>query len=363
MAIRRFLERDVTQVAELHRRVFDVAPQSSPELLRAYRRYFGDVFLQDGETQRLSLVCEDERGRISGFLGAVPRRLASGGEQLLGAVSSQFVVDARDRSNLVGVKLLQEFFRGPQDVSIADEARGHAARIWEGLGGSTSALYSTHWIRPLRPFELAASVLRSRPDTARFAPRPRALVRAIDRLARRLVPRVEPRPTPRVEGEAAPVDAFVRHLPGLVGRDVLRPVHDERSLGWALSRACGGAGAPPVQSVLVRSARGDVVGVYVFRAEPDGIGDVLHVSALPAFQADVLEHMFHRAYRDGALAMAGRIEPGLMQALSDAQALFHRRGPRMLVHARRPEHAMAFDAGRAVFSRLEGEFCLRFTPP
>jgi hypothetical protein len=35
-------------------------------------------------------------------------------------------------------------------------------------------------------------------------------------------------------------------------------------------------------------------------------------------------------------------------------------GPWVLVHARDPEFVRAFEHGDAFFSRLEGEWCLRF---
>jgi hypothetical protein len=70
--------------------------------------------------------------------------------------------------------------------------------------------------------------------------------------------------------------------------------------------------------------------------------------------------MFHDAWRRGMSALSGRLEPRLLQALSDRYALFHRRGPWMLIHARRPELVSAFERGKAFFSRLEGEISLRF---
>jgi hypothetical protein len=49
-----------------------------------------------------------------------------------------------------------------------------------------------------------------------------------------------------------------------------------------------------------------------------------------------------------------------MQVLSDKYCLFHRRGPWLLVRARRPELLTAFQTGRAAFSLIDGEWSLRF---
>ena len=79
-----------------------------------------------------------------------------------------------------------------------------------------------------------------------------------------------------------------------------------------------------------------------------------------ATRREVLDHLFYHAWRQGAVAVTGRLDPRFMQALSDKYCLLHRRGPWVLVKANKPELVRAFETGTAWFSRLDGEWSLRF---
>src|SRR6185369_3355824 len=151
--VRSFIADDVPQVAELHRRLYRANEQPSPELEHSYRGFFQDVYLNNPwYDERLGpLVCEDGGGKIIGFLGVMPRPMRMGGRTIRAAVSSMWMVDPNHRAGLAAVQLLKAFLSGPQDLSYADESTGPSRKLWERLGGTTSLLYSMHWVRPLRP--------------------------------------------------------------------------------------------------------------------------------------------------------------------------------------------------------------------
>jgi hypothetical protein len=54
------------------------------------------------------------------------------------------------------------------------------------------------------------------------------------------------------------------------------------------------------------------------------------------------------------------MEPGMMQAFSDRNCIFHCGPQWVLVHSRRLELLDAFNTGNAGFTRLDGEWCLHF---
>ena len=85
-----------------------------------------------------------------------------------------------------------------------------------------------------------------------------------------------------------------------------------------------------------------------------GVAHVLQIAADPAAIADVLDHLFYQAGEHGASAVTGRLEPRFLQALSDNTCVLHRRGPWVLLNARRAELLHSFECGDAVFSRLDG---------
>lgn len=160
--IRPFTADDIPQVADLHRRVFDIPDEPDDErwtpssrLLESYQTYFDEVFLngpwkQDGIH---SLVYEDDRGKIVAFLGVVPRRMLLNDEPVWMAVCTQFIVDPKNRG-LAGLQLKSAHLEGPQDLSVTDEANEATRRIWAARGGETCLPFSIHWVRPIQPARL-----------------------------------------------------------------------------------------------------------------------------------------------------------------------------------------------------------------
>ena len=235
--IRQFTEQDIPQVADLHRRVFRVADQPSPELLQAYREYLSEVYLANPASGGgCESLVYDDGGSIGGFLGVVPFAMCLDGRPLQARMSSQFIVDP-DRRGCVGVSLLRCFLKGPQDLSIADEANSHARSICQSLGGKSSSLFSMQWIYPLRPFRLGVRLLlrKQRRLDAAVVPAVTPLTAPLDKLASRFFVNVSRGPARFVEEELTPegLAACLRDLP----KSVLRPAHDSRSIAWLFARA------------------------------------------------------------------------------------------------------------------------------
>src|SRR5437016_843741 len=146
--IRPAVREDLAQIVDLYVRVFGSTHPIPPQELTAY---FGKIFFDNPwlEENLPSLVYEEGK-KFIGFLGIIPRRMLLRERPILLAVSNHFMVDRSSRSTLAGFELMRTFFAGPQDLSLA-EGGGNSRKIWEGLGGVTSLLYSVNWTRPLRP--------------------------------------------------------------------------------------------------------------------------------------------------------------------------------------------------------------------
>ena len=357
-SVRPFAEADIPQVAALHRRVF--RPVDGAPRLDTYRRYFSEVFLAAARGRHVpaSLVYE-RQGTIHGFLGVAPRRMLFRRRPILMAVCSQFVVDPAVRGQ-VGLRLLKACFDGPQDLTISDESGDGTRRIWEWCGGDTVLPYSLRWVRPLRPAQYGVSLLarRSRLSLVARALAPEA--RLFDAAAAALGGRgLVPRP-PRGSREALHDAAFAAMMRELTEQSALRPDHDARSAAWALARAGARPGYALLQKLLVRNESRDAVGVILYCVGEDRIAEVLQVAARPDAINHVLDHLFEDATRRGAVAVAGRFEPALADALSRARAVIHRGRHWTLLHSNDPELRLAVHRGDAFLSRLEGEWCLRF---
>jgi len=358
--IRKFTEEDIPQVADLHRRVFCVADQPSPELLQAYREYLSEVYLANPAS---GAGCEslvyDDGGSIGGFLGVVPFAMCLDGRSLHARMSSQFIVDP-GRRGLVGVSLLRCFLKGPQDLSLADEANSDARSICQSLGGRFSSLFSMRWIYPLRPFRLGARLLlrKQRRLEAAVIPAITPLTAPLDKLASRFFVNISRNPTRFVEEDltADGLAACLQDLP----KSVLRPAHDSRSIAWLFERAARLQTHGSIRKVLLRTETGAVAGWYVYYLNPGRLSEVIQLYTRPRFGDAVLDHLFENAWRGGAAGLHGRLEPCMMDALSKKRCLFHCGPQWVLIHARDPELIRRFDRGETFYSRMDGEWCLRF---
>jgi hypothetical protein len=354
--VRRFVESDIPQVAALHRTVFHTAPEHADR----YAAYFRDVYLDNpSRNSDLPSLVYEQNGRIGGFLGVVPRRLRMGSRRLQAAVSSQFIVGVNGRSGIVAVQLARTFLDGRQDVSIADEANDAARKLWEALGGAVALLPSIHWIRPLRPARLALSLLRRRPALRPLAMLASPVASVVDALTTTIPSGRFCPPRPNVFTRELSTEAVLavqqECAPGS-----LTVEYDGTTFAWLLARATQAKPGCRLHTAAISGKDGKLVGWYVYALNRDGTAEVLQLAANRGPIEPMLDDLFYRAWRQGAIAVGGRLDSRFLPAVSDKYCLFHRRGPWMLVHARRPDVVRAFQAGDVFFSRLDGEWCLRF---
>jgi len=334
--------------------VFRFSERERTERLVAYLEhiFYAHPWAQDDLP---SLVYEDERGRVAGFLGVIPRPLLFQGAPIRAAVATQLMVAPESRG-LVGRRLMRAFLGGPQDLSLSDTANDAARLLWESLGGSVSVTHSLSWTRALRPCRHYASRASSGGPARRaawLAARP--VLAVADALATRLVQQAPP-------GSTEPLDAAVMAatLPRLVGPRALRPVYEDGSLGWLLEQAADKRQFGELRQRLVRGPGGEVAGWFLYYRDGGGVGQVLQVAAARSGLALVLRHLFYDAWRGGLTAVAGRLEPAWAAELGAQRCRFERTGPWVLIHARRTEILHAIVCGDAFVSRLEGEWWLSF---
>jgi hypothetical protein len=359
--VRPFANEDIPQIADLHRRVFGLADRTSPDLLELYRTYFTEVFLNnpclEGPSQ--SFVYQERSGQITGFLAVIPRRMAFNGKAVQACITSQFIVDPTFRG-FVGLKLLSAALAGPQDITIADESNAESRKVWEGLGGITSHLYSMRWTYPLRPCQFAIWLLKKKRFLTRLLGALQPAGRALDSLIAQIL-KFPFRPSaPKLLGLDVDSETLWACLSEAGRKQSIRPDYDHRSLKWLLQRAGQMRRQGRLHKVLVKTQSQDIAGWYLFYANPGEVSEVIQLYAKPRFAPDVLEHLFHHAWEQGSTALAGRMEPSMMQAFSDRHCIFHCGPQWVLVHSRKPELLHAFNGGNAGFSRFDGEWCLHF---
>lgn len=359
-SVRPFGERDVAEVGDLHRRVFRKAHACCHGDAASYQRYFAEVFLNRavGGGALSSLVYE-RAGRIRGFLGIMPRRMSFRGTPVLMAVCSQFVVDPSERGQ-AGLQLLRRCLDGPQDLSFTDEANDNTRAVWHWCGGETLLPGPLRWIRPLRPMQFALAIVARRRSLAPLASATMPVARIVDAIVTMTAPARLRLSAPQGSRDALDEATFLDCLPEIAGRCALRPEYDAPSTAWTFDRASRRTGFGGLRRLVVRNGASRVVGYFLYCLAEDRTADVLQVGARPEAVGQVLDHLFHDAMEAGALAVRGRMDAALVDALSERQGLIYRDSQWTLLHSKRPDLLHAVHRGDAFLTRLEGEWCLRY---
>lgn len=345
--IRPFGKADIPQAARLHREVFDVP--ATCDIDDRYQKYFLRTFLSSPVSDVRPLVHEEDDGRITGFLGIVGRRFMIGGRRVSAALSSQLVVHKDARRKFVGVMLLRQFLMGPQALSFADEANESSQKIWVRLGGSTAAPYSLHWVAPLHPAKFLAAI-----GPERWKPLMKAAAAfgcladaAFFSMCRRLVS--DPFPTLTAGKLCA---QSVSELISNQMQYLLRPCYE---VGELQSRLDGSS-----HTALLRRPAGDIAGWYIYHLSKNRIAEVLQVGCNPDSARELIAHLFADVIAKRAIAVSGRLEPHIAQALPHRFPILYRRLGTMLIHSKDLRILDTIRSGNALLSRIDGEWAVRF---
>jgi len=357
--LRTFAEDDIPAAAALFGRVYPKERWTSQSACEAYFR----EMLFDNPWRDLDLPSwvAEEDGRLTGFAGVMPRRMLFRGRPIRVAVGFQFMVDPDRRNGLAALQLARAALSGPQDLFIADGANELSRRMWTGLGGTAPLLYNLHWTRALRPVRFALSRLEARRALPSALKLPARWLGALtDALATRLHPSKLNREEVELAEDALDVAAMLAHLPDMADGNALQPQYDARSLAWLLEQTARKARHGKLRARTVLESGRSLIGWYLYYLRTGGVSEVVQIAARNGSFDRVLQRLLADAWREGAAAVRGRLDPRHVQELSDRHCWFRREGTWTLVHSRHADVAAAIHEGNAFLSRLEGEWWLRF---
>ena len=344
---------DIPAVAQLFSRVYPRTHWNSPVECEAYfhQMFFGHPWVDE----RLPSWVAMEGARAVGFIGVMPRPMRLRGRALQAAVVTQLMVEQENRHGLAAAQLLRKALAGPQALTISDGANEASRRMWEALGGLTSTLYSLQWRRLLRPAQSAlqrASSLHTR--AAAILATPVAVL--ADAYAAHY--RALRRPSRLIE-EPLEGAALLEALERAAQRVALSPRYDDASLEWLLGQARAKRRHGELHACLLREPDGAIAGWFLYYANA-ATSKVLQLHAQDDAGHAVLDHLFQHAWRRGATVLEGRMEPRLAHVLGQRHCLFQSTNAFALIHSRDAEVLGALARGDAFFSRLEGEWWMRF---
>lgn len=361
--VREFDQQDIPAVAGLWLRVFRGYDGSAPPALL---EYFREIFFQSPwrNDSLPSFVYDDDNRRIVAFLGVIPRRMTFRKQPITVAVATQLAEEESGRSEYAAVKLFKRFFTGPQDLSFSDGANEASERLWQASGGNIALLYSMDWTRVLRPAQYARVLLEPRKHLVPFARILPPICLVFDSLVlrSRLGVYWQPDSAESMTEEEPTDEALLSCVRQFSADSALQPEYDLEAFRWLLKEASAKKMYGALRKRIVREAGGDIAGWYIYYVKPSEVAEVLQFGGRPKLIRKVLNHLISDAWRQGAVAVSGGLEPRFAKDLGKERCGFTWTGS-VLAQSRNPEILQAIQLGDAFLSRMEGEWWARFSDP
>jgi hypothetical protein len=345
--IRGFEKEDLTEVAALRRRTFG---RTEHETDAALQEYYERVFFHNPwrDDEIGSQVFEGDDGRIVGFVGVIPRPMVVRGDLVQAAVATELMVSPEARG-LAAIQLLSRVYKGPQAFTLSDRANEQTRVLNESLKGAAPLWYSLYWTYPLKPLGHALPI--------RGWPR---WLRGIARAAKPVTGVLDSLSTPALpDGSVEELSSrtVVDNLQKVAGSQSIYPHYDVPSFDWLLDRLAEKPGLGRLEKAQVLQS-GEVTGWFIYFVRPGGQAEVVQLAATDKHHAPVFQHLLHHAWKRDAVSLSGRLDRPFVDVLTQHDCLFRLAEPWTVVHSLQPELTQVLQGGRALLSRLDGEWWL-----
>ncbi len=347
---------EIPQIAALYRFVdrsdWRIPPEEVPVWFE--RTLYGHPWV---DPEIPTLVYEDDSGEILGFIASHVRRMRFDGRTIRMGAAGPLIAHPKVRNRGVGALLWRRYLAGPQELTVTDGASDEMRQIFELIGGHMLHPSCIAWARIYRPFGFVGD----RALHARLWPREHVKVPArrvwspLDSAATHTMHYFRAPTSPETTSEPLTPALLVEHLPVVTRSMRLFPDYDKAFVEWLFAEQhYNRTWGRPVRR-LVRGLDGQVLGWYICFLAPAGSCQVLQLAAQRRQAGAVLDDLFAHAIAGGGTAIQGRLEPQLLAPLAHRGAVF-RYSPRSLVYTRHDDLLGVLMSGRALLTRLEGEW-------
>jgi len=360
MAVRPLAETDIPKVADLYWSYMRRRSGSpSPEILSLFHELFVTNPFLDPEFP--SLVYENSSGKLGGFLGRMVRKMAFGGKLIRVLFGGNLVVHPEFRSGLAAARLVNTFLSTPYDLSMTDSANNISKDILQRMGYDVVPAMNIHWRRPLRPshyavFGLSMAAGNVLSASVRAAAKPFCSV--ADGIAGKLSASPFRQNKSHLRSEDLDVPTLLQCMTEFRDGYSLWPEYDLQSLQWLISFMERRRVRGELRKVLVRDDTQKIVGWYVYYVSPGAVGEVVQIGGDLKYTKEILDHLFWDAQEHGVIGLHGMVDSRRMPDFSDKGCFFTCRGGWTVVSSPHPELMKLIERGDALFSRLDGEWCL-----
>lgn len=353
--IRPLAAADVAAVAQMFQRQFrgGEAPHNADLVAYLDRLFISGAFANPATP---SLVHERPDGVLSGFLGVTAQPMQLDGRRIEVAVCGALMVEGRQSDPLAGPRLLKTFLEGDQDIALSETAIPVTRTMWRRLGGQLLPRHSLDWLRVIRPGSLAVETLARRIGPARTL---YPLARLAERgLRQRQGARWASFPDDfKLAGgvglDAVPLTQFLDYA-----REYTEALPIQRLWGQAALAQLAEDLPQKSQRGNLRTAlvhrRGQPLGAFAYYHRPGHTAHVLDVLAGPEQAGAVIDALLVDATAMGAVAVRGRTNPAIFDALPERNCLLFDGGA-SVVAGKDKALVERFKRGDAAFNGLVGE--------
>ncbi|RUM97755.1 hypothetical protein EET67_11875 [Pseudaminobacter arsenicus] len=356
--IRPFAAADIPKVADMFQRILRKTDRPATPSLKAY---LGELFLDppDFDPDIVSLVHVRADGSVSGFLGALPMPMELNGMRLRAAVCGTMMVDGHAEDPFAGARLLRAFLAGPQDLSLTETANDVSTAMWRKMRATVLPDYSLEWLRVIRPAGFAAALAASRfGAAAMLAPLARPLDAFLHRQGKGTEPQWSHVAPENQNGAFSDTEADAERLlelfPALTANFPMRPQWQAETLRARIAHATRKANYGDGIRRVVSTRDGRAIGLFIYYGNKGGIGRVVQILAAPGQEGAVIDRMIDHAARRGLVALRGRVQPALLDAMMGRRIGFLHASS-SIVHTRDPALIDLFRSGKAFFNGFAGE--------
>lgn len=349
---------DIPAIARIHLKIFGNPNDEPSEGLKSYYEMVlcGHPWCDE---ELPSLVYRSKEGNVEGFVGVITRRMNFKGKSIRVAVPHRLMVAPDCNSPMAVLKIIKRFLAGPQDLSLGDGANDLGKKFMEGMGATTSKIYSMNWLCFLRPFSVMRNLAGKYNVLKWIGAASWPVCSLMDSLALK-IPRSPLRPKHPDGCTAKEIDsqALLSCIGDFSKRRPLYPEYDTETIQWLWDFLKSNTQRGQLRGYEVRNAKDKRIGAYLYYLNSKKMMEVMLLLAREDSTDIVFSHLLSRAFDCGAIGVGGRMEPRFLQSMWSHHC-FVKRGSWAVVHAKDPEILNVINRGDAILSALEGELWLR----
>lgn len=354
--IRAIRRDDIEEIVALSQDSFPGSRSMSPESIR---KALSDLYFHPVHSDKEipSLVSRSVNGEVDGFLGVRTERFTYNGRTVVVANCHHLMATLQARSQLVPMKILQQFLGGGQDLSFADGSAEATRLLWKRLGGDVSYADSLYYKIPLRPISFGARIsLKSIPEPVKRIIQ--SLSFGVDALGNQLALPLFRRKRPDIRMDILSPERLLKGLEKLHYNYSLMPDYNDSKIDYLFSMLEFEQKFGLFHRVVLYNNQNKIQGWFLYYSNKGGVCEVIQAVSVPGSEPLLYEAITWHAFEQGGVELSGRLMASQLKSPLATRSVCMPGRMWTLVHSRHQDLKNCILSGQAFLTRLEGDLWL-----